>query len=183
MKFIVLDCDYNFNKLNEPVVRLYGKTLDDTKNEDIVLHVLGIEPYIYLGNCGLKIFELQKQIEVVAKGFIKRIEIVQRFLPIGYQIEKSNILRIVLFNPKVVPDLRKLLKEKIPEVSDTYFYEADVPFKNRAMIDMGIDGTDVIYFNEKGKELQNYGVNCNKLFICDKSEIKVLKDEMVKIEY
>lgn len=184
MKLMVIDVDYNFNKMNEPVIRIYGKIVGtEDENKDVCLHVVGFIPYIYVGDCGLNIFELKKQIEIVAKGYVREVQIVKKFLSIGYQIEKSNFLKLILFSPKIVPELRRILKEGIPEIIDNYLYEADIPFKNRFMIDMNIDGTDVIEFNSVGKELQNYGINCNKLYICKMLDIRVLKDEMVKIDY
>ena len=178
---MVIDSDYNFNKMNEPVIRLYGKEVGENDGKDIVLHVTGFEPYIIVDDCGLDIFELKKKVEIVAKGYVKRVEIIKRFKPIGYQIEKSNMLRLVLFSPKVVQDLRKLLKEGIEELTDKNFFEADIVFKNRFLVNMDINGMDVISFI--GSKIPNYGLNCNNLYICRKEDIKVLKDEIVVIDY
>lgn len=181
IKAVVIDGDYTFNRVNQPVIRLYCKNIEN--DENIVLHVLGFEPYIYLGDCGLNIFELKELVEKTARGYIKRVDITKKFKPIGYQIEKSSMLRIVLFSPKVVPDLRKLLKESIKEVTDSQIYEADIPFINRYLVDYDINGMDIIEFDEKGKELQNYGLNCNKLYICNLGDVKVLKNEIISISY
>lgn len=184
MKLIVIDADYTYNKTNEPVIRLYGKVTDgENDGKDVVLHVVGIEPYIYLGNCDMNIFELQKKVEEVGRGYLKRVEIVKRFKPIGYQIEKSDMLRLILFNPKIVPDLRKMLKENIKEVTDSQLYEADIPFANRGIVDKDINGMDVIEFDERDKKFNNYGIGCNNLYICELDNIRVLKDEISKIEY
>lgn len=181
---MLIDADYIMDRYNNPVIRLYCKGIDDKRNgEDVVLHVNGFSPYIYVGDCGLDIFDLQKIVENVGKGYIKRCDIVKKFLPIGYQLEKSNFLKLTLFSPKVVRDLRQILKEKIKEMSDAQFFEADIPFHNRFLVDSGINGMDIIEFNHVGKELKNYGLNCNDLYIIDKSEIRVLKEELVKIEY
>lgn len=182
MKLIVIDSDYTFNKMNEPVIRLYGKVVEgENEGDDVVLHVVGLEPYIFISDCGLDIFELQKKVEEVGKGYLKRVEIVKRFKPMGYQIEKSNMLRLVLFNPKVVPDLRKLLKENIIELTDNQMFEADIPYANRGMVDMNLNGMDIINFT--GEKISNYGINCSQLYICELNDIQVLKDEMIKIEY
>lgn len=179
---LVVDCDYNFNKLNDPVIRIFGKIVGrEDEGEDAVLHVLGMEPYFYIDDCNVDIFELKKLIENVLKGYAKRIDIVKRFKPVGYQIEKSNMLKIVLFNPKTTPAVREMLKEKISEVTNSNLYEADIPFRNRYMIDAEINGMDVIEFPEN--KIPNYGINCNRLFICNKDAIKVLKEELVNIEY
>lgn len=40
----------------------------------------------------------------------------------------------------------------------------------------------VIEFNEQGKGIDNYGLNCDKLYVCDKKDIRLI-DENVIIEY
>lgn len=181
MKIIVIDGDYTFNRLNQPVVRLFGKNVEN--NEDIVLHIIGFKPYFYIDNCGLNIFELQKWVEKIAKGYIESCEIIKKFKPVGYQIEKSNMLKLTLFNPKNVPELRTLLKKNISELTDSRIYEADIVFINRFLVDNEINGMDVIQFDEKGKELENYGLQCNRLFICTAKDIHVLRNEIINIEY
>ena len=184
MKMIVIDADYTYNRNSEAVIRLYGKIVGgNNEGKDVVLHVLGMEPYFYCDNAGLDIFQLQKTVEVVLKGYAKRVEIVMRYRPICYQVQKTPMLKITLFNPKTTPEAREMLKRSIPEITSSYLYEADIVYTNRFMIDMNINGMDIIEFNEKGKELQNYGLNCENLFILHRSEIKVIKDEMIKIEY
>jgi len=184
LRILVVDADYNFNKLNEPAIRLYGKIVGGVdEGLNIVLHVLGFEPYIIVGDCGLDIFELKKKVEEVARGFVKRVEIIKRFKPIGYQIEKSNMLRLVLFSPKVVQDLRKILKEGIIELTDSQLYEADIVFKNRFLVNHDISGMSVIEFNEVGKKINNYGLNCSNLYVCNKEDIKVLNEEIVIFDY
>lgn len=181
-KMIVIDADYNFDRFNNPVIRLYGKEVGGENDEkDTVLHVTGFEPYIIIDDCNMNIFELKKRIEIVAKGYVKRVEIIKRFKPIGYQIEKSNMLQLVLFSPKVVQDLRKILKEGIEELTDSHLYEADIVFKNRFLVNYDINGMDVIEFF--GKRIPNYGMNCSNLWICRKEDIKVLKEEIVVIDY
>ncbi len=179
---MVIDADYNFTRDNSPIIRLYGKEVGGVdEGKDIVLHVTGFEPYIILGDCGLDIIELKKTVEVVAKGYVKRVEIIKRFKPVGYQINKSDMLKLVLFSPKVVRELREILKNGIPELADNYLYEADIVFKNRFMINYDINGMDVIEFF--GYSIPNYGMNCSNLWICKKEDIKVLKDELVVIDY
>lgn len=184
MKMVVIDSDYNFNRNDEPVIRLFGKIVGgEMEGQDAVLHAVGMEPYFFLGNTEINIFELQKMVEIIGKGYVKRCEIVKRYLPLGYQIEKSNMLRIVLFNPKVTPDVRQLLKERIPGITDTQIFEGDILFKYRFMIDYNINGMDIVEFNEN--KIPNYGINISNdnLYICTVTEIKVLKDEKLNIEY
>ncbi len=180
IKLLVIDCDYTFNRINQPVIRLFGKNVND--GEDVILHVTGFKPYIYLGDCGMDIFELKKIVEEKFRSYIEEVQIVKKFKSIGYQIEKSNFLRLVLYSPKVVRDLRVMLKESIEEITDASFYEADIKFNNRYMIDYGIDGMSVVEFNDNGNELDNYGLNCSKLYIVSKDSVKVL-NENIMIEY
>lgn len=180
MKLLVFDVDYNFNRINDVVIRIFGKDIETEEN--VTLHILNFEPYIYISNSGLDIFDLQKLVESKCKGYIKRCEIVKKFLPVGYQIEKSNFLKLVLFTPKIVRELRQLLKEQIPEITDASFMEADVQFKNRYMIDYDVDGMSVIEFNEKDKKIENYGLNCSNIYVIDKNEVKVLNENVI-IEY
>lgn len=187
IEFIFLDADYTYNRMNEPVVRLYGIITSENhekKDEDIIVHVIGFEPYIYIGDCGLDIFILQKMIENVTKGYLKRIDIVKKFKPIGYQIEKSNMLKLVLYNPKVVPELRELLKDRINEITDSQLYEADIPYATtRFPTDKDINGMDIVQFDERGKELSNYGLGCNNLYICGVDDISAVKSKLVDIDY
>uniref|UniRef100_A0A6M3X4A9 Putative DNA polymerase n=1 Tax=viral metagenome TaxID=1070528 RepID=A0A6M3X4A9_9ZZZZ len=181
MKFVVLDADYTFDKKNTPVVRLFGKNVVNEK--DICLHVYGFEPYIYIG-CPdeLEFDEFKKVIENRLHGYYKRIEIVKRYMPIGYQVEKCDVLKFVAYNPRVIIDVRKMLVEFIEEISDDNVYEADILFRDRFMIDMGIDGMSTIDFNHVGKELENYGVNSSEMYIIGLNDFKII-NEKVNIEY
>ncbi len=181
MKMVVVDADYTYNKENEPVIRIYGKEVVGEK--DLVLHVNGFEPYIYLDNCGFDIDELIVAIDRELKGYLKRIEKVYRFRPIGYQSVKIEMLRLVLFNPRITPEVRRLLVEKIEGVTDDRIYEADILFRDRYLVDMGIDGMTVIEFNETGCVLENYGLGCNNIYIVGIEDIRKCEGEMVKIEY
>jgi len=181
MRFVLLDADYTYNNLNEPVVRLYGKNIIDSV--DLVLHVHGFEPYIYVDNCGYNINELKKVVGDVLKSYVKRIEVMYRFRPIGYQRIKSEMLKVILFNPKTVPEIREILVEQIEGLTPDKIYEADIPFRDRFLIDTGIDGMSVIEFQEKGNEINNYGMGCSNLYTVDISEIRRCGDEIVKIDY
>ncbi len=184
MKLMIFDADYTYNRNSEAVIRLYCKIVGgNDEGDNVVLHVLGMEPYFYVDNSGLDIFELQKKAENVLKGYAKKVEIVMKFRPIGYQINKTAMLKITLFNPKTTPEVREMLKNSIPEITNTSLYEADIVYVNRFMVDSDMNGMDIIMFDERGKELKNYGLNAQRLYIVDRSEIKVLKDEIVKIEY
>lgn len=188
MKLLVIDSDYTYSVDNKPIIRIYGKKVggvrEDRSEEDIVVHIYGFEPYIYVDDCGFDVGVLKGMIEKELRGYIKDVSIVQRYKPMGYQLVKSSILKIVLWNPKVVPEVRRLLVDKIEEISDSKIYEADIVFRDRFLIDIGIDGMSIIEFNEVGKRLKNYGVGCSGgLYMVEVNDIKICKDEVVKVEY
>ncbi len=173
MKLLIIDADYTMNKLEEPVIRLYGKKVSSGEGSDVILHVKGFEPYFY-ANCDWSDLE---EIKIVVKEFAKRIETVEKFKSIGYQTKKSEMLKVVLCNPKDTPKCRELL-----ENIDIEVFEADVQFKNRFLIDTGISGMSVIEFNHIGTELPNYGLNCNELYIINYKDVRITNDK-VNIEY
>lgn len=169
MKIIVVDADYIFNRAGEPVIRIYGRKVEGS--EEVIVHIKGFEPYFYSEGI------IESDILEVAGEYIKRIEKVMRFRPIGYQVDKVEMLRIVLYNPRVTPEVRGLVETK-----GGFVYEADILFRNRFLIDSGINGMSVIEFNEIGKELPGYGLNCNNLYIMGMDDIRAM-DEIVSIEY
>jgi len=174
MKLLVIDIDYHPNRIGEPVLRIYGKIVGTSdEGKDVILHAKGFEPYFYANVEWLA----KDDIEKTLGAYVKRIELVKRYQPIGYQTNKSEMIKIVLFNPKATPECRKLLEE-----IDIQVMEADVQFKNRFSNDTGIGGMSVITFNQFGKELANYGLNCNELYIVNYKEIRVI-DEKVNIDY
>lgn len=182
MKAVIIDADYTYNRNHEAVIRLYGKIYGgQDEGKDCVLHVLGMEPYFYCDNSGIDIFQLQKNVEKVLKGYAKKVDIVMKFKPVGFQTEKTPMLKITLFNPKTTPEVREMLKTNIPEITSASLYEADIPFHNRFLVDNNINGMDIIEVN--AEKIPNYGLNCQELFICKMEDIRVLKDELVKIEY
>lgn len=169
MKILIFDADYTFNRAGEPVIRVYGRKLSDCG--EVIVHIKGFEPYFYCERID------EDDIMGVAGEYIKRIDKVRKYKPIGYQVEKTDMLEVVLYNPRVTPQVRELV-----EKAGGLVYEADILFRNRFMIDSGIDGMSVIEFNEIGKELGDYGLNCKELYIMDVNDIRVV-DEKVVIEY
>lgn len=172
MKLLVIDADYIISKNGIPTVRLYGKKVGGIdEGKDTVVHIRNFEPYLYTE--GLE----ESKIYEIAKDYIKNIEIVQRYRPIGYQEQPAEMLKITLFNPKTTPTVRKLV-----ENNGGMVYEADILFKNRYLIDSGISGMSIINFDETDKELANYGLSCENLYIVNKEDITITK-EIVQIEY
>lgn len=181
MKIVVIDADYNYNRKNDPVIRLFGKNIEN--DEDVCVHVLGFEPYMYVGVPEqYTVNDFYNIIIDKFKGFYDRVQIVKRYKPIGYQIDKVDVLKIVVNNPKVVPDIKRMLVDEIDYMDSSLVYEADILFRDRFMINMGIDGMSIIVFNETGKELNNYGLGCSNIYIISLNEFKVL-NENVAIDY
>lgn len=170
MKVIVIDADYTYNRNGEPVIRLYGRKISGSGGE-VIVHVKGFEPYFYCEGIS------EEDVMGAAGEYIKRIEKVMRYRPIGYQVDKVEMLRVVLWNPRVTPEVRGLV-----EKAGGMVYEADILFRNRFLIDSGINGMSTIEFNEIGKELGDYGLNCKELYIMGMEDIRAL-DEIVSIEY
>lgn len=180
-RMLVIDADYFYNVRNEPVIRLYGKEVGgDNEGSNFILYVENFEPYLYLDGCGYNIDKLVNLVDIACKGYIKRIEKVYRYRPIGYQEIKQEMLRLVLYNPRVTPDVRQMLPEKIEGVDDSKIYEADILFRDRFLIDMGISGMSVIEFN--ANMLEGVEMSCKNTYICGLDMIKVTND-IVKLEY
>lgn len=181
VKMVVIDADYIYNRKNEPVIRLFGKDINDCM--DVCLHVSGFDPYIYVGfdNETMRwnnIFEMKKDLESVLKGYLKYILIVKRYLPIGYQTQKTDVLKLVLFNPKTVRDVRKILEDYDIDVDN--IYDADILFKDRFLADKKIYGMSVIsaYCNE----VKNYGIGVDKTYICGVNDV-VPVESNIMFEY
>lgn len=175
MKLLIIDADYIPNRAGEPVIRLYGKKVDThDEGADVILHAKGFEPYFYAN----VEWSAKEEIEKALGSYVKRIELVKRYQPIGYQLNKSEMIKIILYNPKSTPECRKIL-----ELMDMQIMEADILFKNRFLIDTGISGMSVIEFDQIGKELNKYSnLNCNELYIINYKDIRIT-NEKINIEY
>lgn len=183
MDVLVIDCDYKQNKKGEPIIRIFGKKVGTSdEGKDIVLHARGFKPYCYANVAWIA----EEEVKTALKGYFESIEKVKKYQPIGYQPKKpeditfdprSEMLKIVLFDPKSTPEVRKILEEM-----DIQVMEADIPFKNRFMLDIGMSGMSVIQFDEIDKQMNNYGLNVEELYMVDYKEIYVT-DKIVNIEY
>lgn len=174
MDVLVIDCDYKQNKKGEPIIRIFGKKVGTSdEGKDIVLHARGFKPYCYANVAWIA----EEEVKTALKGYFETIEKVEKYQPIGYQTKKSEMLKIILFDPKSTPEVRKILEEM-----DIQVMEADIPFKNRFMLDIGMSGMSVIQFDEIDKQMNNYGLNVEELYMVDYNEIYVT-DKIVNIEY
>ncbi|MEM5879455.1 MAG: DNA polymerase domain-containing protein [Candidatus Aenigmatarchaeota archaeon] len=131
--FQLLDVDYIILE-NRPIIRLLGKT---EEGKTVCAFYDGFYPYFYvLPKEGMEekvIAELKKQFN----GDIKNIEKVEKFLPIGFQEEKKEMLKITLKDPSKTANLREHLRKQ-DFVEDVF--EADILFKYRFMADFSLFG-------------------------------------------
>ncbi len=127
MRAQVIDADYTISK-DTNVIRLYCK---NENGESLCLFVPGFEPYFYVRNLNSVDPRALKE-----KFYqIKKIEDVERYLPLGYQRTPSKLLRITVHNPKQVPEIRDEITKLAGEV-----FETDVLFKNRYLVDRNVKG-------------------------------------------
>jgi DNA polymerase I len=127
--FQILDADYAMVN-NRPVLRLFGKKKD---GKTVCAFLEGGLPYFYiLSNDDSKVVEFIKK---TFPSILLEIKAVEKYLPIGYQEKKTKLLKVVLSDPSQVPAVRDSLLEK--KFVDRIF-EADILFKYRVMVDMGL---------------------------------------------
>ncbi len=144
-KFQILDADYFMNG-SAPVIRLFGKTVD---GKTVCAFVNGVKPYFYVLPKYTDDDSTEKLKEYLKKEFphfLLDMVVVERFLPIGYQSEKTKLIKITLTSPSKVPLVRDSLREQ-SFVKDVY--EADVLFKYRYMVDNGLAG--MMFVDVEGK--------------------------------
>jgi len=67
----------------------------------------------------------------------QKIEVVERFEPIGYQNSPKKMLKITTIDPKEVRSLRERVR-LVPGIKAVY--ETDILFKNRFLIDQALGG-------------------------------------------
>jgi|Deesub1362A_J573_1020465.scaffolds.fasta_scaffold00146_16 DNA polymerase I len=131
MRFQLIDCDYVVHE-GSPVIRLFGRS---ESGESVCCLVFGFEPYFYVEVDDVE--GLKGRIEKMQ--YVKRVEVVERYKPIGYQKSKTNMLKVYTFEPKNVPQLREHLKD-VEGIVETY--ETDILFRYRFMIDNDLRGMD-----------------------------------------
>lgn len=134
MEFQIIDADYKLMDERDPVIRLFGRS---DSGESVCCFVVGFEPYFYAQpRPGASVDSVMNSLkEQFAQ--IKKIELVERFEPVGYQTKPKKMFKITVFSPKNVPEIRDdvLL---IPEIFQ--IYESDILFRNRYLIDKDIGG-------------------------------------------
>ncbi len=133
LEFQLFDCDYVMVE-NSSLVRFFGKTKE---GKSVCAFLKGIYPYFYVHAKNQFEDSLENILKKQFPGLIVKLEKVQKYLPVGYQTEKTPLTKITLNDPSRVPEVREFLnKEKFVD----NVYEADILFKYRVMADLGIFG-------------------------------------------
>lgn len=130
MLFQILDANYNYDSKGNPLVQLYGSTIE---GKSVACRVAGFKPYFYAGVEEGRLLEASEAL----RGMELAIEEVERFEPIGYQASPKRMLKIVTQDPKEVRALRERVRQT-PGVKAVY--ESDILFRNRFLIDQGLGG-------------------------------------------
>lgn len=135
MKFQILDADYSYDDVGSPVIRLYGR---NDAGQSVCCFVPGFKPYFYLKPDDPRHADtLAQELKQIFREHIIDVQITRRFEPVGYFKNPATMLRVVLNDPKGVPQIREDVLNT-SGVSD--IYETDILFRNRFMIDSGICG-------------------------------------------
>lgn len=132
----------------ECVVRLYGRSTD---GHSVCVDVRGFDPYFYvaLDDAALRaratedtaafLLDAAQRLEQVmqgARGFLRRVELVQKVRMYGYHTEPQPYLKVVLSNPQDVTLVRDAVGGALPGCGE--LFECNVPFCARFAIDTGM---------------------------------------------
>jgi DNA polymerase I len=132
MNFQILDADY-VREEKGPVIRLFGRGED---GRSVCCFVPGFEPYFYVNTKN----DPESAGELLRERFssaIKRVEVVRKFEPIGYQTSPKPMLKVITYDPGNVPEIR----DEIAAISAVKeIYETDILFRNRFLIDRELHG-------------------------------------------
>jgi DNA polymerase I len=130
MLFQILDANYAYSRDGFPVVQLFGPAPD---GKSVLCRVTGFKPYFYASVDSNDLEEAVAALETMGLG----VEVVERFLPIGYQVAPKKMLRITSKDPKEV----RILRDEVLDLKGIKaVYETDILFKNRFLIDSGLGG-------------------------------------------
>ncbi|MEM5820259.1 MAG: DNA polymerase domain-containing protein [Candidatus Aenigmatarchaeota archaeon] len=177
-KIFLLDVDYDVVD-DKPIIRIFGK---DESGNSITVFVRDFFPYFYV-----KVKDEEKFLEFLEKKFknlIVKVDTVEKFLPIGYQEERTKLFRIFLKNPSKVPLIREELMLQ-DFVENTY--EADILFKYRFMADKNLSGckwyeVEGIFVNNTNVVFTNKKIEASNIKEIDYHEIPKFKILSIDIE-
>lgn len=177
-----MDADYEIVD-SSPVIRLFGRGAD---GKSVCCFVPDFEPYFYLKASG----DLHAVARLIKDTFeqVKKVEIVGKFEPVGYQKTKTEILRITTNLPRDVPEIRdEILKiqDVLKAEGNWQVYESDILFRNRFLIDRDLGG--MVWVSAEGKPIDpvrylkgsSTGSSRCEKFACDTS---IFGSELKRVE-
>ncbi|MEM7826510.1 MAG: DNA polymerase domain-containing protein [Candidatus Aenigmatarchaeota archaeon] len=171
--FQLLDVDYIMLE-NHPVVRILGKT---EEGKTVCAFYEGFYPYFYvLPKEGME----ERVVDELKKNFsndLKNIERVEKFLPIGFQEKKKELLKITLKDPSRTSTIREHLRKQ-NFVQD--IFEADILFKYRFMADFSLFGMN--WYKVQGTPIHTQNIKADQVIKMEKIE-PVEKIENVPFKY
>jgi DNA polymerase I len=130
MIFQILDANYTYDTDRNPLVQLFGTT---PEGRSVTCRVAGFRPYFYAS--------VEEKLSGSAREDLRsqglEVEVVERFMPIGFQTTPQKMLKITTHDPKEVRSLRERAKEV---AGIKAVYETDILFKNRFLIDCSLGG-------------------------------------------
>ncbi len=161
LTFQLIDCDYILLN-NSPVIRMFGKSTD---GKTVCSFLEGYYPYFYLlPKDGAE----SKAIEFLKAKFsnlVLNISRVEKFMPIGYNTQRKEILLIKVRDPSQVPLIRdELLRQNFVQE----IFEADILFKYRFMTDYDLAGMK--WFKVTGDPVSTTTVKADKIVKAQKIE-------------
>jgi len=173
VEFQLLDVDYILVN-NKPHVRLFGKTSD---KKSITVFFDNFYPYFYILPEDDKEEQIKKYLTEKYNTIVTNIEIVEKFLSIGYYEKPTKMLKVTLTNPSLVSSIRDDLKSK-PFIKK--IFEADILFKYRFMADNNISGME--WYSVEGVGVKTNTVKTDKV-IHAKLIKPIEKQENVTLKY
>ena len=162
MNFQILDADYIGHE-SGPVIRLFGRAED---GKSVCCFVPGFEPYFFINAEG----ELDKLSTMLTERFdvIKKVDIIPKFEPIGFQTSKKAMLRVTTMEPRNVPEIRDDVLT-LPGVKEVY--ETDILFRNRFLIDKGLHGMGWVNVEPvSNSPFSSEKIYCDSVFTADSFE-------------
>jgi replicative DNA polymerase I (EC 2.7.7.7) len=162
MNFQILDADYVGHE-SGPVIRLFGRAED---GKSVCCFVPGFEPYFFINAEG----ELDKLSTMLKERFdvIKKVDIVPKFEPVGFQVSKKPMLRVTTMEPRNVPEIRDEVLT-LPGVREVY--ETDILFRNRFLIDKGLHGMGWVSVEPvSDSPFSSEKIYCDSVFTADSFE-------------
>ncbi|MDY0386010.1 MAG: DNA-directed DNA polymerase [Methanolobus sp.] len=162
MNFQILDADYVGHETG-PVIRLFGRAED---GKSVCCFVPGFEPYFYVNAEG----ELDKLSTMLKERFdvVKKVDIIPKFEPIGFQLSKKPMLRVTTMEPRNVPEIRDEILT-LPGVKEVY--ESDILFRNRFLIDRDLHGMGWVSADSASESpYSNDKIYCDSVFTASSLE-------------